>query len=69
MRVERGEYSALHGSCHFCGGAHFPGERPTTTDGTTDATDTVERFLWYTVHVIHIALVVLLRPVMYMYYF
>lgn len=44
MCVERGKDSALHGSCRFCGGAHFPGERPTITDGTTAAIDTVERF-------------------------
>lgn len=43
MCVERGKHSTLHGSCHFCGGAHFPGERPAVKDGTTDATNTVER--------------------------
>lgn len=47
MCVERGKDSALHGSCHFCGGACFPGERPTVTDGTTNATDTVERYMMF----------------------
>lgn len=42
--VERGEDSALHGGCRFCGRACFPGERQAIADGTTDATDTAERF-------------------------
>lgn len=39
MCVERGKDATLHGSRHFLGGAHFPGEGPTLTDGTTDLTD------------------------------
>ena len=40
MCAEGGEDSALHGSCHLCGRAHLPGERPAHTDGTTEATHT-----------------------------
>ena len=36
-----GTDSALSRSCHVSGGAHFPGEEPTTTHGTTYAADTV----------------------------
>lgn len=48
MCIERRKDSTIHGSCPFCGGAHLQGERPTTADGTTDATDTVEGFLLHT---------------------